>query len=134
MINLYQAKHLIILILSNTIDTMQTLPIIQPHELLALPKENLILIDASAGAQGRDNYQKQHLTKALYVDLDIDLAHVPENAANGGRHPLPTPQNFGILLGRVGISAQSHVVVYDDKNGANAAARFFVDAQGSRPY
>jgi len=102
-----------------------TQSIIQPHELVALPKENLILIDASAGAQGRDNYQKQHLTKALYVDLDTDLAHVPENAANGGRHPLPTPHDFGILLGKLGISAQSHVVVYDDKNGANAAARFW---------
>jgi len=99
--------------------------IIQPQELLALPKENLILVDVSAGPQGRENYYKQHLAGALYVDLDMDLADVPSDAKNGGRHPLPTPQDFGILLGKLGISVQSHVVVYDDKNGANAAARFW---------
>jgi len=28
-------------------------------------------------------------------------------------------------LGSIGISAETHVVIYDDKKGANAAARFW---------
>jgi len=97
--------------------------IIHPSALLSLPKENLILIDAGSGA-AFERYTQQHLAGALYVDLDKDLAEIPADAKNGGRHPLPSPEKFGQLLGMLGISPQSHVVVYDDKNGANAAARF----------
>ena len=61
----------------------------------------------------------------MHVDLNTHLAKVPEDAANGGRHPLPSVEDFAETLGRLGISAQSHVIVYDDKNGANAAARFW---------
>lgn len=34
-------------------------------------------------------------------------------------------KNLRGALGSLGISAQSHVIIYDDKNGANAAARFW---------
>jgi len=99
--------------------------IIHPSELPSLPKENLILIDAGSGTATRERYTQQHLAGALYVDLDKDLAAIPADAKDGGRHPLPLPEKFGQLLGRLGITPQSHVVVYDDKNGANAAARFW---------
>ncbi|MES2486146.1 MAG: rhodanese-like domain-containing protein, partial [Bacteroidota bacterium] len=72
-----------------------------------------------------ERYKQQHLTGALYTDLDTDLAEIPADAKDGGRHPLPAPEKFGKLLGRLGITPQSHVVVYDDKNGTNAAARFW---------
>ncbi|TRW22236.1 sulfurtransferase [Flavobacterium zepuense] len=99
--------------------------IIQADELIKLPKENLILIDASAGAQGRENYYKQHLAGALYVDLDTELAEIPADPKNGGRHPLPTIEKFGQVLNRLGTARRNRIVVYDDKNGANAAARFW---------
>jgi thiosulfate/3-mercaptopyruvate sulfurtransferase len=99
--------------------------ILNPHELLSLPKDNLILIDAGPGPAAFGRYKQQHLAGALYVDLDADLAEIPTDAKDGGRHPLPTPAKFGKLLGKLGITPQSHVVVYDDKNGANAAARFW---------
>ena len=99
--------------------------IIHPLALLSIQKENLILIDAGSGAATRERYARQHLAGALYVDLDSDLAETPADAKNGGRHPLPSPEKFGQLLRRLGITPQSHVVVYDDKNGANAAARFW---------
>ena len=99
-------------------------PIIQPEELIAASAE-IILIDASAGPGAPENYTKQHLEGALYVSLNTQLANVPANAANGGRHPLPLPGQFAQVLGQLGISAQSHVVIYDDKNGSNAAARFW---------
>jgi thiosulfate/3-mercaptopyruvate sulfurtransferase len=100
-------------------------PILNPLDLHSLPKDNFILIDAGSGAAAFERYKQQHLAGALYVDLDTDLAEIPADAKNGGRHPLPSPEKFGQLLGRLGISHNCRVVVYDDKNGANAAARFW---------
>lgn len=98
--------------------------IINAAQLMALT-EDTILIDAGSGAEVLERYNKQHLKGALYVDLEASLAEVPEDAAIGGRHPLPSPEKFSALLGRLGIMPNSHVVVYDDKNGTNAAARFW---------
>jgi 3-mercaptopyruvate sulfurtransferase SseA len=83
------------------------------------------LIDARAGINARENYQKEHLKKARFVDLNLDLATVGENPAIGGRHPLPSLDKFSEILATIGISPESHVIVYDDKNGSNAAARFW---------
>ncbi len=58
------------------------------------------------------------------MDLNTDLADI-KDFANGGRHPLPTVGHFAQLLGKHGITEDTHVIVYDDKNGANAAARFW---------
>lgn len=101
-------------------------PIIQPPELVALTQtQPVILIDAGAGPGADEKYLERHLTGASYVNLNIHLAEIPKDAANGGRHPLPAIKKFAEVLGSLGISAQSHVVIYDDKNGANAAARFW---------
>lgn len=56
--------------------------------------------------------------------MNSDLAEI-DNPQNGGRHPLPKFENFIKTLGRLGINRDSQVVIYDDKNGANAAARFW---------
>jgi thiosulfate/3-mercaptopyruvate sulfurtransferase len=100
-------------------------PILHPSILPSLTKDNLIIIDAGSGIAAFERYKQQHLAGALYVDLDTDLAELPTDAKNGGRHPLPSPKKFSQLLGRLGITPQNHVVVYDDKNGTNAAARFW---------
>ncbi len=104
---------------------MKLSPIIKPEELLNLNKENLVIIDAGSGNASRENYLLKHLQGALYVDLNDDLAEIPENAKNGGRHPLPSPEKFAEVLQNLGIDENSHVIIYDDKNGANAAARFW---------
>jgi len=98
-------------------------PIITAQELIANSK--IILIDARAGANTFENYQKEHLKGARFVDLNRDLAAIPENPANGGRHPLSSPEEFSKTLSSLGISPLDHVVVYDDKNGSNFAARFW---------
>lgn len=101
-------------------------PIIQAQELLTIQGlPELILVDARVGTGIKDKYLVSHLKGALHVDLDKDLAHVKPNAAEGGRHPLPSPDRFVGLIEQMGISPDSHVVVYDDKSGANAAARFW---------
>ncbi|EJL61559.1 sulfurtransferase [Flavobacterium sp. CF136] len=106
--------------MSNTLS-----PIINPEELLNLKNSaEIILIDARAGINSEENYQKEHLKGARYVDLNRDLATV-ENPANGGRHPLPSFTKFSEVLSKIGIEPSSHIIIYDDKNGANAAARFW---------
>lgn len=101
-------------------------PLIEVNELLELyNNESLVLIDASNGKGAKENYAKNHLDKALFVDLSTELSHIGENAANGGRHPLPTIDEFLITLNKLGIDEESHVVIYDDNHGANAATRFW---------
>lgn len=101
-------------------------PLIQATDLLQLINSpDLILIDATNGKNARENYAHKHLAGALFVDLDSQMADIKADVSNGGRHPLPTLAQFSETLGKLGISPQSHVVVYDDKSGANAAARFW---------
>lgn len=98
-------------------------PIISPSELKNLQTENLIILDARVGKDVHQNYLNKHIKGARFIDLDKDLAEIGENAAFGGRHPLPGVEKFAETLSNLGISEDSHVVVYDDKNVSNAAAR-----------
>jgi len=100
-------------------------PLINPEDLLKLKvSSEIILVDARAGINAEENYATEHLENARYVDLNRDLATV-EDPAKGGRHPLPSFEKFAEVLSKLGISPQSHVIIYDDKNGSNAAARFW---------
>jgi len=97
--------------------------IIKPEDLIWLNQdEEIVLIDASAGSKAR--YDEQHLTGALFADVNEDLANIGDFAV-GGRHPLPTAEQFSTVLQKLGITKESHVIVYDDKNGGNAAARLW---------
>lgn len=89
-----------------------------------LESPDLVLIDARSGRDVLQQYAAGHLKGALHVNLEKDLSE-PGNPAHGGRHPLPDIRTFSALLGKLGINPASQVVVYDDKNGANAAARFW---------
>ncbi len=101
-------------------------PLIKTHELLEQSSiDEMIMIDARQGADSLQHYQSGHLKNAFRVDLEKDLSAISEHPRQGGRHPLPTPEAFGRLLGKLGITPESHVVAYDDQNGANAAGRFW---------
>lgn len=102
---------------------MNTSPLISAEELKKISCENLIILDARAGKEAHTDYLNNHIKGARFIDLEQHLAQVPEDAANGGRHPLPDLYDFAKTLSELGISEQSHVVIYDDKSGANAAAR-----------
>lgn len=97
-------------------------PLINASELLTLTRDEFVLIDASAGSKAR--YDDNHLAGALYIDLNTDLAEI-KDFSFGGRHPLPPIEQFAETLGKFGIDSNSHVIIYDDKNGSNAAARFW---------
>lgn len=98
-------------------------PLINPEEIKS--QKDLILIDVRTGADAKERYNAEHLAGAFFVDLNNDLADIKPDAANGGRHPLPTVERFSKLLQKLGVTPSSRVVAYDDKNGANAASRFW---------
>lgn len=101
-------------------------PLINPSEVTTLlGKDNVVIIDARGGGDARQRYESLHLRGAKFSDLETDLADVGPDAARGGRHPLPTVQRFAELLGKLNITPDTRVLVYDDKAGANAAARFW---------
>lgn len=99
--------------------------LISANELLKLTgSNNLVIIDSSMGINAKSNYNERHLDGALFVDLNIELADIKNDLSMGGRHPLATIKQFSKTLKRLGISEKSHVVIYDDKNGA-IASRFW---------
>lgn len=104
----------------------KTSSVIKAEELLKLKDaENLLIFDASNHPKAKSNYDARHLEGAFFVDANSQLADIKASAADGGRHPLPSPEKFCRTLGELGISPESRVVIYDDKSGANAAARFW---------
>jgi thiosulfate/3-mercaptopyruvate sulfurtransferase len=70
---------------------------------------------------GRQAYNSAHIPGAVYADLDRDLASPSADDGAGGRHPLPDPDKFALLLANWGVGAHSVVVAYDDAGGAFAA-------------
>lgn len=100
--------------------------LIKADELVALrDTEQFILIDARVGADAKAKYAEGHLAGAFFADLNHNLADIKQSPADGGRHPLPDPLKFSEFINSLGIHADTRVIVYDDKNGSNAAARFW---------
>jgi thiosulfate/3-mercaptopyruvate sulfurtransferase len=70
------------------------------------------------GPPGIESYREGHVPGAVFVDLDRDLA---APAGVGGRHPLPSPDDFGAAMRRAGVHQDLPVVCYDDRDGTSAA-------------
>lgn len=101
-------------------------PLISPKELLELDASSeYILIDARNSQNPLKTFEESHLKGARFVDPNEELASIKEDLSDGGRHPLPDPKDFSKVLGTLGVSPHSHVIVYDDQLGANSAARFW---------
>ena len=87
-----------------------------------LHDDNWVIVDcrfdlADTAADARA-YAKAHNPAADYAHLDDDLSGPP--VTDFGRHPLPTPEMMCALFGRIGITNQSQVVVYDNMSGVYA--------------
>ncbi|TWR28237.1 sulfurtransferase [Mucilaginibacter achroorhodeus] len=85
----------------------------------------VVLIDVRGGADAHERYLQGHLPNAIFASLDDDLADHPEDAAYGGRHPLPNLHDFAATLQRWGLTPDKHVIIYDDKNAAMGGARLW---------
>jgi thiosulfate/3-mercaptopyruvate sulfurtransferase len=79
---------------------------------------NTVILDA----RSREAYDAGHMEGALHADLETQLA-APADPAKGGRHPLPPLERWLAQVAEWGITPDTHVIVYDDQQGANAAAR-----------
>lgn len=100
-------------------------PLITGDELRALlaSSGDVVLLDARGS---RSAYDAGHLRGARWASSDAHLSGATAEGADpsrGGRHPLPSLDRWSRTLGEWGISPSTHVVVYDDQGGANAAAR-----------
>ena len=101
-------------------------PLIDASGLISLRgKSDVILVDANGAPDARTTYDDHHLEGAVFVDMNRQLAEIGPDAAQGGRHPLPSAEKFAASLTSLGITPASRVIAYDDKNGANAAARLW---------
>ena len=68
---------------------------------------------------GREKYEEEHIPRALYFDLNLDLSSPVKE--HGGRHPLPNIEEFADKLSQAGIDEHTIVIAYDSQAGANAS-------------
>jgi thiosulfate/3-mercaptopyruvate sulfurtransferase len=79
------------------------------------------LTDPQAGA---DAYRQSHIPGARYASLHQDLSGPA--GRYGGRHPLPSSEQFQHFARTAGINADSQVVLYDDQRLAFAARAWWL--------
>jgi thiosulfate/3-mercaptopyruvate sulfurtransferase len=82
--------------------------------------------------EGRRAYDAGHISGAIHLDIDADLAGSPE--VGPGRHPLPDVGEFVRRLEAAGIGDEHLVVAYDDVGGWVAARLWWMlDDLGHEP-
>jgi thiosulfate/3-mercaptopyruvate sulfurtransferase len=69
---------------------------------------------------GRELYLSSHVPGASFLDVETELS-APPGGAEGGRHPLPAPEDFARAAGAAGIGNDSLVVAYDQGMNGGAA-------------
>ena len=72
---------------------------------------------------GLPRYLEGHIPGAAFVDLETVLAGPP---GEGGRHPLPEPDDFGDAMRAAGVSSERRVVVYDAGDSMAAARAWWL--------
>ena len=110
----------------HTQENLERLGDILAAELLAGgPGDAPLILDVrwQLGADdGYDDYLQGHLPGAVFVDLERDLSGARIDGGPGGRHPMPTVDDFELDMAECGVDNDRLVVVYDDC-GSLAAAR-----------
>lgn len=79
------------------------------------------LADPDAGER---SYREGHLPGAHYLHLDRDLSGA--KTGRNGRHPLPERVVFAAIVGALGITPQTQVVVYDRQQAMFAARAWWM--------
>lgn len=105
---------------------MKYYPLIDVSDLLKIhQKPDVLIFDVSNSPNARNNFELEHLEGAFFIDLNTQLADIKSDLSKGGRHPLPDISSFVSTLSKLGIEPSKQIVIYDDTNGSNAAARFW---------
>jgi thiosulfate/3-mercaptopyruvate sulfurtransferase len=69
---------------------------------------------------GRKLYLAGHIPGASFLDVEMELS-APSGGAEGGRHPLPAPEDFQRAAQTAGIGDDTLVVAYDQSMNGGAA-------------
>jgi len=70
--------------------------------------------------RGRELYLEGHIPGASFLDVERELS-APPGGPEGGRHPLPTAEDFARVAGGAGIGPDVFVVAYDQGMTGGAA-------------
>jgi thiosulfate/3-mercaptopyruvate sulfurtransferase len=74
-----------------------------------------------SGRDGRDEFLRGHIPHAVFLDLEKVTG-----TEGGGRHPMPTADQFQREMRLRGVDPDTKVVVYDDSGGSTAARLWFL--------
>lgn len=88
-----------------------------------LNDENILIVDCRSDLVqpelGIKAYEEEHIPGAVLIDLPNVLAS--EIKEHGGRHPLPSVEDFKSNMEKLGINNKTTVIAYDDLKIAGAA-------------
>lgn len=76
--------------------------------------------------KSRQEHLEEHLPGAVFVDLAAALSGPPREDGAGGRHPMPTAEQFQSSMRALGVSRGRPVVVYDTGPGLAAARAWWM--------
>lgn len=99
---------------------MRPPPLITPAELAGLLRrlpDAPLLLDVRwqlGSDDGHRQYLQAHLPGAVFVDLEEHLSGPRTRHGVGGRHPMPSVDDFEMSMAAVGVDTLRPVVVYDD--------------------
>ena len=82
-----------------------------------------IILDVRWSLAGADRtaFENGHIPGAAFCDLEQDLSDHARSAEEAGRHPLPSSDRFTASMQALGVSSDSLVVVYDERDSISAA-------------
>ena len=91
-----------------------------------LEDPDLVVVDASwhmpaTGRSGREEYVEAHIPGARFLDIDA-----VSDRSSPAPHMLPPAQEFGEAMGRLGITRENRIVVYDNSPTRTAARGWFM--------
>ena len=90
-----------------------------------LGEPDLVVVDSSwhmpaSGRSGREEYLASHIPGARFLDIDE-----VSDKSNPSPHMLPTADEFGVAMERLGIGRDDRIVVYDNSPLRTAARGWF---------
>jgi thiosulfate/3-mercaptopyruvate sulfurtransferase len=90
-----------------------------------LGEQDLVVVDSSwhmpaSGRSGRDEYLERHIPGARFLDID-ELS----DRSNPAPHMLPSAEEFGSAMERLGVGRDDRIVVYDNSPIHTAARGWF---------
>lgn len=71
-----------------------------------------------------ERFHSEHIPNSMFCDAALALAGIPSSLA--GRNPLPDADQLHRWFQRIGINAESQVVVYDHAKGLMAARAWWI--------